>query len=98
VTFESGSRLERIDEFAFHGSGLKSIVIPSSVHILCKESFSQCLRLESVVFESNSRLERIEESSFCWSGLKSIEVPPGVAFIDGSAFVGTRVLSHCLNP
>jgi hypothetical protein len=31
VTFESGSRLERIEECAFHGSGLKSIEIPGSV-------------------------------------------------------------------
>jgi TPR repeat protein len=64
VTFESGSRLERIDESAFHGCALKSIVIPSSVVVLGKESFSGCKSLESVTFESGSRLERIEEAMF----------------------------------
>jgi hypothetical protein len=31
VIFQSGSRLERIEEFAFHGCVLKSLEIPSSV-------------------------------------------------------------------
>jgi hypothetical protein len=60
VTFESGSRLERIEGDAFSGSGLKSIVIPSSVVTLDKSSFSDCESLESVTFESGSRLKRIE--------------------------------------
>jgi hypothetical protein len=64
VTFESGSRLERIEEYAFHGSGLKSIDIPSSVVVLGKQSFSRCNALESVTFESGSRLERINKSMF----------------------------------
>jgi hypothetical protein len=67
VTFESGSRLERIDEHAFCASGLQSIVIPSSVVALGKSSFSSCWRLESVVFESGSRLERIDEFAFSGS-------------------------------
>jgi hypothetical protein len=64
VRFESGSRLERIEESAFCLSGLKSILIPSSVVILGKWSFSVCKSLESVTFESGSRLERIEKSMF----------------------------------
>jgi hypothetical protein len=67
VTFESGSRLERIQEWAFYHSGLKSILIPSSVVVLGKWSFSGCKSLESVAFESGSRLERIEESMFAGS-------------------------------
>jgi hypothetical protein len=64
VTFESGSRLERIDDMAFSGSGLKSIEIPSSVVILGKESFSHCGSLETVTFETGSRLEWINKSMF----------------------------------
>jgi hypothetical protein len=89
VTFESGSRLERIEESAFYCTGLKSIEIPSPVVVLGKESFSWCMSLESVTFESGSRLERIEESAFCPSGLKFIEIPDSVTFIDGSAFYAT---------
>jgi hypothetical protein len=85
VTFESGSRLERIEESAFQSSGLKSIVIPSSAVVLGKSSFRDCRSLESVTFESGSRLERIEESAFCGSGLKTIGIPSSVTFIDSSA-------------
>jgi hypothetical protein len=89
--FESGSRLERIEAYAFRESGLHSIVIQSSVVVLGIQSFSRCQSLESVAFESGSRLERIEERAFQESGLKSIEHPPSVSFIDGSAFVGTTM-------
>jgi hypothetical protein len=75
VTFERGSRLERIKEDAFCASGLRSILIPSSVIVLGKESFCVCKSLESVTFENGSRLELIEESGFHGSGLRSIEIP-----------------------
>jgi hypothetical protein len=64
VTFESGSRLERIEEYSFCGNGLKSIEIPSSVVVLGTSSFHGCKSLESVAFESGSRLERIDRSVF----------------------------------
>jgi hypothetical protein len=62
--------LERIEESAFKRSGLKSILIPSSVVVLGKESFCECESLASVTFESGSRLERIEECGFCKRLLK----------------------------
>jgi hypothetical protein len=86
VTFESGSRLERIEEFALSRSGLKSILIPSSVIVLGKHSFYECKSLESVTFESGSRLERIEEYAFYHSGLKSIEIPSSVVVLDKKSF------------
>jgi hypothetical protein len=43
---------------------LKSIVIPSSVVVFGKESFTWCRSLESVTCESGSRLERINKSIF----------------------------------
>jgi hypothetical protein len=98
VVFESGSRLERIEERAFFRSGLRSIVIPLSVVVLGKGSFDSCYSLESVIFESGSRLERIEESAFEYSGLHSIDIPPGVMFIDGSAFAAISLISVSVSP
>jgi hypothetical protein len=56
--------LERIEEYAFSGSGLKSIEIPSSVIRLGEHSFFDCKSLESVTFEIGSRLERINRLMF----------------------------------
>jgi hypothetical protein len=75
VAFERDSLLEGIRDSGFRESGLKSIVIPSSVVVLGKMCFYGCKSLESVTFESGSRLERIEECAFSGSGLKSIENP-----------------------
>jgi hypothetical protein len=60
--------LERIEESAFSKSGLKSILIPSSVVVLGKESFYSCESLGSVTFENGSRLERIGQSAFFGTG------------------------------
>jgi hypothetical protein len=76
--FESGSRLELIEESDFSWSGLKW-------------SFYACKSLESVVFENGSRLEWIEEFAFFESGLESIAMSPSATFIELSAFHGTPV-------
>jgi hypothetical protein len=87
--------LERIENSAFKGIGLKSIVIPSSVIVLSEWSFGLCESLESVTFESGSQLERIEELAFQSSGLKSIEIPSSISFVAGSAFCG--VYLNCVS-
>jgi hypothetical protein len=86
VTFESGSRLERIEKSAFLRSGLQSIVIPSSVIVFSESSFSWCKSLESGIFETGSRLERIENSAFEFSGLKSIVIPSSVIVLSERSF------------
>jgi hypothetical protein len=67
ISFESKSRLMRIESNAFSYSSLQSIVIPNSVEILGSFCFSRCKSLSSISFESNSRLMRIESHAF--SGL-----------------------------
>jgi hypothetical protein len=88
VPFESGSRLERIEEYAFSWSGLKSILIPSSVVVFGKCTFYECKSLESLTFESGSRLERIEESAFSGCGLKSILIPSSVVVLGNGVSLG----------
>jgi hypothetical protein len=51
ITFESDSRLTRIESNAFSRSSLSSIVIPRNVEILCSECFSFCESLSSITFE-----------------------------------------------
>jgi hypothetical protein len=78
IGFESDSRLERIEKSALAASGLKSIVIPSSVMVLVNECLCKCKSLESVLFEPGSRLERIEDNTFRESGLRSIVIPSSI--------------------
>jgi hypothetical protein len=56
VSFEMGSKLCVLSDGAFRESGLKSIVILSSVVSLGKESLALCDFLECVMSESGSRL------------------------------------------
>jgi hypothetical protein len=72
VTFESNSKLHRIEESAFAGSGLLTIQIPASVEVVRKSCFAKCSSFISVTFESNSKLQRIDESAFQESGLLTI--------------------------
>jgi hypothetical protein len=92
VAFERRSSLERIFYSGFRRSGLKSIVLPSSVVILGQSSFDACISLESVTFESGSRLERIEDAAFYESGLKSIVIPSSVVVLGQCSFHRCRSL------
>jgi hypothetical protein len=92
VTFENDSKLTRIEESAFRGCGLKSIIIPSSVVNLCNSCFCSCESLESVIFDNESKLIEIAESAFSYSGVKSIVIPSLVAVLYKSYFRWCEVL------
>jgi hypothetical protein len=81
ISFDSPSRLTRIEPNAFLFSSLQSIVIPSSVEILCSECFSYWKSLSSISFESNSGLARIKSYIFSNSSLQSIEIPSSVEIL-----------------
>jgi alkylhydroperoxidase family enzyme len=93
VTFESDSKLQRIEACAFHVSGLTAIHIPASVEVLCESCFSNCRSLASVTFESDSKLQRIEEHAFYWSGLTAIHVPASVEVLCKSCFADCESLA-----
>jgi hypothetical protein len=81
ISFESNSRLTRIESKAFRRSSLQSIVIPRNVEILGSSCFKWCESFSSISFESNSRLIRIESKAFRYSSLQSIEIPRNVEII-----------------
>jgi hypothetical protein len=85
--------MERICPKTFRESGLKSIVIPSWVVCLCKESFYQCKSLVFVTFEAGSRLERIDERVFYETGLTSNVKP--ILIPRSAVLLGRESFSHC---
>jgi hypothetical protein len=54
IAFEAPSRLERIDDAAFLGCGLLTVMIPASVTVLGEACFHDCWALASVTFEAGS--------------------------------------------
>jgi hypothetical protein len=85
ISFESESRLRRIEESCFQFCSLQSICIPSSVEILGKSCVSES-SLHSVSFVSGSRLLQIEACCFHGCSLPSVSIPPSVAFVARDAF------------
>jgi hypothetical protein len=86
VSFESGCQLKEIGDWAFHRSGLKSILIPKTVEKICDECFYECKSLCEIVFESPSELKEIGNRAFHRSGLKSILIPKNVEKICDACF------------
>jgi hypothetical protein len=64
----------------------KSVVIPSSVDMLCRSFVRGLGSIESVTFEAGCRLQRIEESAFLYSVLISIIIPSSVEILCNSCF------------
>jgi serine/threonine protein kinase len=50
VRFESGCKLQRIEKWAFHKSGLKTIQIPMNVEMIGEWCFCDCQSLSEVTF------------------------------------------------
>jgi hypothetical protein len=92
ITFESNSRLTRIESEAFSESSLRSILIPNSVEILGSKCFYNIRSLLSIIFESNSRLTRIESEAFSSSLLQSILIPKNVEILGSKCFFNCESL------
>jgi hypothetical protein len=92
VIFETGSRLQRIEQSAFYKTYLGKMTIPSSVEVIGKECFSQCESLCEVIFEPGSRLQRIGRYAFFRAGLKKIIIPSSVELIGECGFCSCESL------
>jgi hypothetical protein len=86
VTFDANSRLSRLENGAFCGSGLQSIHHPGSLEVICQSCFSSCDSFASVTFDVNSRLSRLEKQAFSLSALQSIHLPGSFEVICESCF------------
>ena len=76
ICFPEG--LEYIGYGCFGYSGLKEIVIPSSVTELGDSAFRYCKDLKKVTFQESSRLRKIGSLCFDNSGLEEFVAPPGL--------------------
>ena len=88
VTFESGSKLTNIGDYAFGDcTSLESLTIPSSVTSIGECAFIRCSALSTISFVSGSKLESIGGVAF-WQckSLQSITIPASVTSIGECAF------------
>lgn len=86
ITFESGSQLEAIGEYAFSNCNkLKSIVIPSGVTDIGSHAFNMCGDLQSIAIPYG--ITEIKKQTFAYCGkLKRIDIPVSVTAIGPSVF------------
>jgi hypothetical protein len=92
ISFESESKLSRIEREAFQGSSLKSIHLPASVLHLDAYCLAYCESLTSISFASNSKLRRIEHSAFQGTSLRSIQFPASLEEIGKGCFFSCGAL------
>lgn len=64
ITFAAPTTITKIGTFAFTGSALESLTLPSSLKILDWSAFSNCSNLKTVKVENGTKLERIGTSAF----------------------------------
>lgn len=93
VLFGRESKLERIGQSAFAGSGITSFHIPSTVRELGDHCFDKCLALRTVTFGEVS-LDIIPEFAFAACYMKRIHIPDSVRVLGDHCFGGCTHLSH----
>ena len=88
----NGKPVTYIDEEAFAGMELKSLVIGANVKKIGDNAFVDCQELKTVSFKSGSQLETVDGFSGCIS-LTSISIPANVTRVESSAFRGCTELN-----
>ena len=87
VTFEEGTKLERIGWGAFGYSSLPAITIPDSVNRIDGYAFYYCSKLTDVAISENSKLESLGEYAFkADTKMTSLYIPDGVTKIGSAIF------------
>jgi hypothetical protein len=86
LTFEHGSKLQRLDIQTFEGTMLEAIKIPSSVEFIGESCFCECKDLYEVTFEQGSKLRNIGKCAFAETKLRRLDFPRSVDFIGESCF------------
>lgn len=85
ITFENGSKLQKIDSRAFYGP-IKSFYVPSSVTEISPDAFNGCLDLKIIAFDEDSKFTNFGKKMF--TGLKNtiIMIPSAFrkSFLDSS--------------
>ena len=70
----------------------KTIVIPEGITVICKDSFKNCVNIESVILPKT--LKTIEENAFqSCANLKSVLIPFGITSIQDGAFSSCQSLT-----
>ena len=87
VTFEEGTKLERIGWGAFGYSSLPAITIPDSVTRIDGYAFYYCSKLTGVAISENSKLESLGEYAFkADTKMTSLYIPDCVTKIGSAIF------------
>lgn len=98
VTFQSGSQLKYIDNFAFCKCiNLASIVIPETVSYIGGSAFDTCKSLDHVVIPKSVRCIEVGVFSRC-TNLKNVVLSEGVTEISYEAFFGCYSLESISIP
>ena len=79
-----------IKPYAFRGSTIQSVTIPSSVTVIGADAFDKCSNLTSVVFATGSRLTTIGDEAFSSTAIINLVIPATVTTIGDSAFGGAE--------
>ncbi len=87
VTFEEGTKLERIGWGAFGYSSLPAVTIPDSVTQIDGYAFYYCSKLTDVAISENSKLASLGEYAFKADGkMTYLYIPDGVTKIGTAIF------------
>lgn len=92
VTFEEGSNLQIIGNYAFSATGISSIVLPASVVSLGTGAFSWCDNLTTVDI-SQFKGSVIPEEAFYYSPVSNIKWGADITTIGARAFANTALKS-----
>ncbi len=97
-SFSDNTNIDILPDLLFKSSGIKELLVPTSVVIIGEQAFEQS-KIASIVFENDSNLENIGKYAFREAEeLIEIEIPEGVTAIKEGTFYRASKLEHLFLP
>lgn len=82
-----------IEDNAFRGSGITSIVLPARVTTIGSSAFEDCTSLDSVTLEENIKLTKISSCLFANTKISAITLTDKITEIGDYAFQNTKLVA-----
>lgn len=86
------SYIKHICSYAFFGSCIENIIIPSEVKTIEKGAFLECQNLQRIEIADDSKLQTIEYEAFNSTKIEYIKIPSNVIKIGENAFANCKQL------
>lgn len=89
---------EIVPKGLFCKTGVRSVLLPSSIREIQEKAFCDCKTLKNVGFPKDFKLAKIGAQAFMGTNIRTLNIPASLRIIESEAFVDCKQLKQLTVP